>query len=119
MSDDKKGCWQYPRRKETMKVETENAVRNVLAIDGEIEESVIERAISILKGQLEENLPSIPYLSRKAVMEHLKCHRRTLDYYLKKGLLDRVYRVGGVKAIGVSRESFLRFQKLRVQGAAS
>lgn len=102
-----------------MKVETENAVRNVLAIDGEIEESVIERAISILKGQLEEDLPTIPYLSRKVVMKHLKCHRRTLDYYLQKGLLERVYRVGGVKAVGVSRESVLRFLELRVQRSAS
>ena len=91
-----------------MKAETESAVRNVLAIDGEIQESVIERAISILKGQLEENLPSIPYLSRKAVMEHLKCHRRTLDYYLKMGYLDRVYG-GGQRAIGISRESYIRF----------
>lgn len=44
--------------------------------------------------------------------------RRTLDYYLKRGYLDRVYGGGCVNSIGVSRESFLRFQRLRVRHPA-
>ena len=47
-------------------------------------------------------------------MKHLHIHRRTLDHYLKMGYLKRVYGGGRKKALGVSRESFLVFQRLRV-----
>ena len=41
-------------------------------------------------------------------MELLKIHRRTLDYYIQRGYLKRVYG-GGERAIGVSRDSYLKF----------
>ena len=37
-----------------------------------------------------------------------KIHRRTLDYYIQRGYLKRVYG-GGERAIGVSRDSYLKF----------
>ena len=42
----------------------------------------------------------------------LKVSRRTLRHYLDTGYLDRVYG-GGCRAIGVSRESLLRFMSRR------
>ena len=44
----------------------------------------------------------------KDVLKWLKIHRRTLDYYIQRGYLKRVYG-GGERAIGVSRDSYLKF----------
>jgi len=46
-------------------------------------------------------------------MDLLKVSRRTLTYYLDHGYLDRVYGCGH-RALGVSRESLLRFMNRRV-----
>ena len=43
----------------------------------------------------------------KDVLKWLKIHRRTLDYYIQRGYLKRVYG-GGERAIGVSRDSYRR-----------
>ena len=45
-------------------------------------------------------------------MEILKVKRRTLRHYIYRGYLDRVYG-GGSRAIGVTRESLLRFMTHR------
>ena len=45
-------------------------------------------------------------------MEILKVKRRTLRHYIYRGYLDRVYG-GGCRAIGVTRESLLRFMTHR------
>ena len=50
-----------------------------------------------------------PHVIRyKDVLKWLKIHRRTLDYYIQRGYLKRVYG-GGERAIGVSRYSYLTF----------
>ena len=50
-----------------------------------------------------------PHVIRyKDVLKWLKIHRRTLDYYIQRGYLKRVYG-GGERAIGVSRDSSLKF----------
>ena len=50
-----------------------------------------------------------PHVIRyKDVLKWLKIHRRTLDYYIQRGYLKRVYG-GGERAIGVSRDSYLKF----------
>ena len=96
-----------------MKDQTEAAIRNIASIDGEITKEMLEQAIDILRGEMAGRNDLVHVMKRKDVMKHLGIHRRTLDYYLEKGYLDRVYG-GGQKAIGVSRESFLRFQRERV-----
>ena len=96
-----------------MKDQTEAAIRNIASIDGEITPEMLNQAIDILRGEMAGRNDLVHVMKRKDVMKHLGIHRRTLDYYLEKGYLERVYG-GGQKAIGVSRESFLRFQRERV-----
>ena len=97
-----------------MKDQTEAAIRNIASIDGEITPEMLNQAIDILRGEMAGRNDLVHVMKRKDVMKHLGIHRRTLDYYLEKGYLQRVYG-GGKKAIGVSRESFLEFQRARVQ----
>ena len=52
-----------------------------------------------------DNPPATPRLDRRNLLTFLN--------YLERGLMDRVY-AGGKKAIGVSRESFIRFTTRRV-----
>lgn len=96
-----------------MKKETEVAVRNIIAMDSEIKPEDAERAIRLLNGVKDGGVPEIEIIKRRDVMELLHITRRTLDNYLERGLMDRVY-AGGKKAIGVSRESFIRFTTRRV-----
>ena len=96
-----------------MKAETEQMVRSILGMDREIAAEDVEKAIRVLKGEPDDNRDLVHVMKRKDVMKLLGIHRRTLDYYLERGYLDRVYG-GGERAIGVSRESFLRFQSQRV-----
>ena len=49
--------------------------------------------------------PATPLLNRRNLLNFLN--------YLERGLIDRVY-TGGKKAIGVSRESYIRFTTRRV-----
>ena len=103
----------FKERKDRMKTETENALRTIAQLDQEIKKDDLERAIRFLKGASGDQEPVIAVMKRKDVMDLLKIHRRTLDYYLEKGYLDRVYG-GGKRAIGVSRDSFIRFTTRRV-----
>ena len=96
-----------------MKEETEAMIRNLAKMDGEVKDEDLERAITVLRGEKEDGGELIHVMKRKDVMKHLKIHRRTLDYYLNRGLLERVYG-GGQRAIGISRESFIRFMSRRV-----
>lgn len=96
-----------------MKAETEDAVRNILGLDSEVGESLIDRVVAILKGESDEIVPQVPILKRKLVLELLKCHRRTLDYYVEQGYLKRAYRPGTKRAVGITRDSFVQFTTLR------
>ena len=77
-------------------------------MDAEAVKADMDRAINILNGRYDENQDLVHVIRRKDAMKMLGVHRRTLDYYLKMGYLDRVYG-GGQRAIGISRESFIRF----------
>ena len=96
-----------------MKVETEQMIRSMAKMDGEVNPNDLERAINIMRGVKDDNLDLVHVIRRKDAMKMLGVHRRTLDYYLKMGYLDRVYG-GGQRAIGISRESFIRFMTKRV-----
>ena len=95
-----------------MKVETEQMIRSMAKMDGEVNPNDLERAINIMRGVKDDNLDLVHVIRRKDAMKMLGVHRRTLDYYLKMGYLDRVYG-GGQRAIGISRESFIRFTSHR------
>ena len=98
-----------------MKTQTEMAVRGVLAMDDEIKPENIERALDVLRGKVESNEDLDHVLRRKEVEELLHVHRRTIDYYLDNGYLQRVYG-GGKRAVGISRASVLKFLQRRVAG---
>ena len=95
-----------------MKVETEQMIRSMAKMDGEVNPNDLDRAINIMRGVKDDNLDLVHVIRRKDAMKMLGVHRRTLDYYLKMGYLDRVYG-GGQRAIGISRESFIRFTSHR------
>jgi len=95
-------------RRRHMKAETEQMIRSVAKMDGGINGNDLERAINIMRGIKEDNQDLVHVIRRKDAMRLLGVHRRTLDYYIKMGYLDRVYG-GGQRAIGISRESYLRF----------
>ena len=81
-------------------------------MDSEVVKADMDRAINILNGRYEDDNDLVHVIRRKDAMKWLGVHRRTLDYYLKMGYLDRVYG-GGRRALGISRESFIRFTTRR------
>ena len=97
-----------------MKPETENAIRSMVQMDSEITRDMLERAIVVLRGGVQDEEDMIHVMKRREVMDLLNVKRRTLDYYLKMGYLERVYGGGMKNAMGVTRESVLRFLRLRV-----
>ncbi len=96
-----------------MKIQTETALRGLLGMDEGISPENIEKAICFLKGERGDD-DLVRVIKFKDVLELLHCHRRTLEYYLAKGYLTRVYG-GGKRAIGVSRDSYIRFTTLRTK----
>ena len=100
-----------------MKQQTELTVRMLLKSDTSVSEEDIEKAVDILKGKeggdATEELQHV--IRRKDVLKLLGVHRRTLDYYVEQGYLKRVYGIGK-RALGISRESFLKFTAQRASG---
>ena len=95
-----------------MKPETEVAIRGVLMMDVDVPKENIERALDILRGKTDGDEIIIHNVRFNDARDILKVSRRTLRHYLDSGYLDRVYG-GGRRAIGVSRESLLRFMTRR------
>ena len=62
----------------------------------------------IMRGKVVTNDDLVHVLRYKEVMDLLHVHRRTLEYYIDKGYLDRVYG-RGERALGISRDSYIRF----------
>lgn len=96
-----------------MTPQTENIIRNVASLDPEIPPERLEQALSVLRGGSDFNGVIDHVLRRKEVEEILHVHRRTIDYYLEKGYLRRVYG-GGQRAVGISRESLNNFMRRRI-----
>lgn len=99
-----------------MKVETENAVRSILSMDSSVDQSAIERAIHLLRGHPETEEDMIHVVRRKDAIKLLRVHRRTLDYYIKQGYLQRVYGGGRRRALGISRDSLMAFMRTGLEG---
>ena len=97
-----------------MRIETETAVRSIVGFDSEVTKEMVERAIDILRGKADADGGEITVHNVRFsdAMKILKVKRRTLRHYIYRGYLDRVYG-GGCRAIGVTRESLLRFMTHR------
>ena len=96
-----------------MKTETETLVRSIVSMDAEVTKESLERAIDILRGRVESDEDFVHNIKFRDAQDLLKVSRRTLSYYLDHGYLDRVYGCGH-RALGISRESLLRFMNRRV-----
>ncbi len=96
-----------------MKSETETLLRNIISLDPEITKENAEKAIDIMRGKVESEEDMVHNVRFRDALELLKVSRRTLSYYLDHGYMDRVYGCGQ-RALGVSRESLLRFMNRRV-----
>ena len=82
-------------------------------MDADVTKESLERAIDILRGRAGSDEDMVHTVKFKDAAELLKVCQRTLIYYLDCGYLDRVYGCGN-RALGVSRESLLRFMNRRV-----
>ena len=91
-----------------MKSETETLLRNIISLDPEITKENAEKAIDIMRGKVVTDDDLVHVLRYKEVMDLLHVHGRTLEYYIDKGYLDRVYG-RGERALGISRDSYIRF----------
>ena len=96
-----------------MTTQTETLVRQIFALDTTISPEEMEHAIDILHGKPKDSEDLIHVLKFKEVTKLLNIHRRTREYYISQGYLDRVYG-RGKRALGISRESYLRFTTRRV-----
>ena len=96
-----------------MKPETETAVRSIVSMDADVTKENLERAIDIMRGKVQSDEDLIHNIKFCDAVELLKVSRRTLSYYIDHGYLDRVYGCGG-RALGISRESLLRFMNRKV-----
>lgn len=94
-----------------MKIETENAIRSIVSIDDTVDKSIIERVIHLLRGSPESEEDMMHIVRRKDALKILKVHRRTLDYYISCGYLQRVFGGGRRRALGISRESLMAFMR--------
>ena len=97
-----------------MKYETEQAIRSIVSCDTEVTGPNLNRALRILYGEQESEEDLVHVMRYKDVCELLHVHPRTLEYYINRGYLDRVYGMGGMRALGITRESFIRFTTERV-----
>ena len=99
-----------------MKSETETAVRSILSMDASIDKSSLERAIHILRGSPDTEDDMMHVVRRKDAIKILKVHRRTLDYYVSCGYLQRVFGGGKRRALGISRDSLVAFMRQGLDG---
>ena len=99
-----------------MMAKTEMVVRNILAMDPEVRQQDVERAVDVLRGVKAGAEPParIPYIEYKDAIRFLCISRRTLDNYLARGVLDKVVRGDG-RTMGISRESYERFVALEIE----
>ena len=99
-----------------MKIETENAIRSIVSIDETVDKTMIERVIHLLRGNPDTEEDIMHIVRRKDAIKILKVHRRTLDYYIKCGYLQRVFGGGRRRSLGISRESLMAFMRKGLEG---
>ena len=91
-----------------MTAQIEQLMRQILAADGSIPQDDISRAILIMKGAPIDHSDLVHVIRYPVAAKLLGVHRCTIDYFVRKGYLDRV--MGGGKAcIGITSDSYQRF----------
>lgn len=95
-----------------MKEQTEIMLRSAMSMDPDISPQTAVEVINHLRG---EAIKLDTVMKRKDVMRLLRIRSRTVDNYVAKGFLEKVYG-GKMRAIGISRESFIRFTRRRTPG---
>lgn len=97
-----------------MKQQTELTLRSVLSLDVSVNESAIERAVSLLKGTPTHGEDLVNVMPYREVLARLKVNKYTLRNYVKRGYLTKVLGSGN-RAIGVTWESFHRFTRAKAR----
>ena len=92
-----------------MTSQTEMTLRSLLAMDPEVSQPVVEQAIDSLHHRVAPQQELTQVIRYKELMKLLGVTRKSISYYVRKGYLDRVYGCGRQRAIGVSKESYVRF----------
>ena len=87
-----------------------------LSMDASVDKSALERAIHILRGSPDSEEDMMHVVRRKDALKILKVHRRTLDYYISCGYLQRVFGGGRRRALGISRDSLMAFMRQGLEG---
>lgn len=92
-----------------MTSQTEMTLRSLLAMDPEISQPLVEQAIDSLHHREVPPKELTQVIRYKELIKLLGVTRKSISYYVRKGYLDRVYGCGRERAIGVSRDSYMRF----------
>ena len=91
-----------------MTAQVEQIMRQILETDGSIPQDDICRAILIMKGAPIDHGDLVHVIRYPVAAKLLGVHRCTIDYFVRKGYLDRVMG-GGKSCIGITSESYQRF----------
>ena len=91
-----------------MTAQVEQIMRQILETDGGIPQEDIERSILIMKGAPIDHSDLVHVIRYAEAAKLLGVHRCTIDYFVRKGYLDRVMG-GGKSCIGITSDSYQRF----------
>lgn len=84
----------------------EKLILTVFEIDPSITEEQKSRVLAILRGEESRSTPELrPLLSRRQVAELLNKTPQMIDYYVKKGLLEKVTFGDSSRASGITEAS--------------
>ena len=92
-----------------MTPQTEMTLRSLLAMDHEVRQELVERAVDALHHRNEPERELTQVIRYKDAMKLLGVSRDTINYYVRHGHLERVYGCGRQRALGISKESYVRF----------
>ncbi len=85
---------------------TEKLILTMLEIDPSITEEQKSRVLAILRGDEAKATPELrPLLSRRQVAEILNKTPQMIDYYVRKGLLEKVTFGDSSRASGITEAS--------------
>lgn len=96
-----------------MTKQTEQSIRSILHLDSEIDKCLIDRAIAIMKGNPDCDSDLCRIVSFKETCRILEVGRQTIQGYIRKGYLSRVFGIGG-RAIGINSNSLDAFRTPRI-----
>ena len=93
--------------------QTEESIRSILHLDGEIDKCLIDRAIAIMKGNPDCDPDLCRIVTFKETCRILEVGRQTIQGYIRKGYLSRILGCRG-RAIGINGNSLDAFRQRRI-----